>query len=185
MSDAPQKLTESPDVGDVLVSEDDIRKRVAELGAQITADYQGRPLLLIGVLKGAFMFMADLSRAIDLPLEVDFMAVSSYGNSTKSSGIVRIVKDLDLELDGRDVLVVEDILDTGLTLNYLRKNLLNRNPASLEVCAMFVREGRQAPETDLKYIGFEIPPTFVVGYGLDAGEQYRNVREIRAFEGSL
>lgn len=182
---APQELTKSPDVGDIIVSEDDIARRVLELGAQITADYEDKPLLLIGVLKGAFMFMADLTRAIDLRLEVDFMAVSSYGNSTKSSGIVRIVKDLDLELDGRDVLVVEDIIDSGLTLNYLRKNLLSRNPSSLEVCAMFVREGRQAPETDLKYIGFEIPPQFVVGYGLDAGERYRNVREIRSFEGTL
>ena len=183
--DSPRKLTDHPDVGEVLVSEEAIAARVAELGAQITADYEGKSLLLIGVLKGAFMFMADLSRAIDMPLEVDFMAVSSYGNSTKSSGVVRIVKDLDLELDGRDVLVVEDILDTGLTLNYLRKNLLNRNPASLEVCAMFIREGRQAPETDLKYVGFEIPPTFVIGYGLDAGERFRNVRAIRAFEGTL
>ena len=185
MPDSPRKLTDHPDVGEVLVSEEAIAARVAELGAQITADYEGKSLLLIGVLKGAFMFMADLSRAIDMPLEVDFMAVSSYGNSTKSSGVVRIVKDLDLELDGRDVLVVEDILDTGLTLNYLRKNLLNRNPASLEVCAMFIREGRQAPETDLKYVGFEIPPTFVIGYGLDAGERFRNVRAIRAFEGNL
>lgn len=186
MPQTPQSFTENnPDIGEVLVSEDDINRRVAELGAQITADYEGKSLLLIGVLKGAFMFMADLSRAIDMPVEVDFMAVSSYGNSTKSSGIVRIVKDLDLELDGRDVIVVEDIIDTGLTLNYLRKNLLSRNPASLAVGAMFAREGRQAPETDLKYIGFEIPPTFVVGYGLDAGQQYRNVREVRAFEGKL
>ncbi len=182
---ALQTISQNADIGEVLVSESAIASRVAELGQQITADYIGKQPLLIGVLKGAFVFMADLSRQIDLQVEVDFMAVSSYGNSTKSSGIVRIVKDLDLELDGRDVIIVEDIIDSGLTLNYLRKTLMTRRPASLEVCALFVREGRQLPETDLRYIGFEIPPTFVVGYGLDAGEQYRNLREIRSFEVNL
>ncbi len=186
MSDNPEsgalpQLTARDDIGEVIVSEADLTRRVAELGAEITRDYAGREPLLIGVLKGAFMFVADLSRAIDLPVQFDFMAVSSYGQSTKSSGVVRIIKDLDIDLAGRDVIVVEDILDSGLTLNYLTEVLLGRNPASLEVCALFVREGRQAPETDLRYIGFEIPPVFVVGYGLDAREQHRNLRDLRAF----
>ena len=181
---SPRGLLETPDLGAVLVSAEDLEKRILELGQQITADYQGRPPLLIGVLKGAFVFMADLSRAIDLPVEFDFMAVSSYGNSTKSSGIVRIVKDLDVELAGRDVIIVEDIVDSGLTLNYLRKNLLSRKPASLAVVTLLAREGRQAPETELEYIGFTVPPVFVVGYGLDVGERFRNLREIRAFEGT-
>lgn len=186
MSDNPEsgalpQLTARDDIGEVIVSEADLTRRVAELGAEITRDYAGREPLLIGVLKGAFMFVADLSRAIDLPVQFDFMAVSSYGQSTKSSGVVRIIKDLDIDLAGRDVIVVEDILDSGLTLNYLTDVLRGRNPASLEVCALFVREGRQAPETDLRYIGFEIPPVFVVGYGLDAREQHRNLRDLRAF----
>ncbi len=165
--------------GDIILSEAQIQTRVAELGAQITADYQGRRPLLLGVLKGAFVFMADLARAIDLPVEVDFMAVSSYGSATKTSGIVRIVKDLDIELQNRHVLIVEDIIDSGLTLNYLRRTLAARNPASLDVCALLIRSGRQAPDVDLKYIGFEIPPDFVVGYGLDAGEVGRNYRDVR------
>jgi hypoxanthine phosphoribosyltransferase len=175
----------SDDFGKVILSEQQIADRIAELGQQITDDYAGRAPLLVGVLKGAFMFMADLSRAIDLPVEFDFMAVSSYGNSTKSSGVVRIVKDLDLELAGRDVIVVEDIIDSGLTLNYLRKNLQSRGPASLEVCALLLREGRQAADTDIKYSGFTIPPTFVVGYGLDVAERYRNLRDIREFAGEI
>lgn len=175
----------SSDFGDVILTEQEIADKVAELGQRITDDYAGRKPLLVGVLKGAFMFMADLSRAIDLPVEFDFMAVSSYGNSTKSSGVVRIVKDLDLELAGRDVIVVEDIIDSGLTLNYLRKNLQSRGPASLEVCALLLREGRQSADTDIKYPGFTIPPTFVVGYGLDVGERYRNLRDIREFAGEI
>jgi hypoxanthine phosphoribosyltransferase len=167
--------------GDIILSEEEIRVRVSELGAQITADYQGRRPLLLGVLKGAFVFMADLAREIDLRVEVDFMAVSSYGSATKTSGIVRIVKDLDSELEGRHVLIVEDIIDSGLTLNYLRRTLAARNPASLEVCALLIRSGRQAPDVDLKYIGFEIPPDFVVGYGLDAGEVGRNFRDVRTW----
>ena len=146
-----------------------------ELGEQITRDYEGRELLLIGVLKGAFVLMADLSRHIRLPLEVDFMAVASYGAATKTSGVVRILKDLDHDLEGRDVLLIEDIVDSGLTLNYLLKNLRGRKPASLEVCALLKKTGIQRVHLDVKYVGFEIPPDFVVGYGLDFAERFRNV----------
>ena len=162
-------------LGDVVVGEDQIRTRIAELGAQISADYAADPPLLVGVLKGAFVFMADLARAIRLPVEIDFMAVSSYGASTRSSGVVRIVKDLDIDLAGRRVILVEDIVDSGLTLTYLRRNLLAREPASLDVCALFVRQGNQKTEEELRYIGFEIPPAFVLGYGLDVAERYRNL----------
>src|SRR3954452_5034601 len=169
-------------LGKVVVNEDELQLRIAELGAEITRDYAGRPPLLVGVLKGAFMFMSDLARAIDLPVEFDFMAVSSYGSSTKTSGGVRIVKDLDLDLSGRHVLVVEDIVDSGLTLSYLRRNLMARGPASLEVCALLVREGLQRTDPDLKYVGFRIPPAFVVGYGLDLAERYRNLPYICVYE---
>ena len=169
--------------GDVLLSREQLQKRIAELGAQITRDYEGKAPLLICVLKGAFVFMADLSRAIDLPVEVDFMAVSSYGNSTKTSGVVRIVKDLEIDLAGRDVIVVEDIIDSGLTLSYLRKNLESRGPASLEVCALLVRAGRQAGDLGLKYVGFEIPPEFVIGFGLDVAERYRNLPFLARYKG--
>jgi hypoxanthine phosphoribosyltransferase len=162
-------------IGETLLSEEQMRQRVAELGEAITRDYAGRAPLLVCVLKGAFVFMADLARAIELPVEFDFMAVSSYGNSTKTSGVVRIVKDLDIDLAGRDVIVVEDIIDSGLTLSYLRKNLQSRGPASLEVCALLVRTGRQESEIGLKYVGFEIPPDFVIGYGLDVAERWRNL----------
>jgi hypoxanthine phosphoribosyltransferase len=162
-------------LGQVVVTEEQLRSRVAELGAEITADYAGRAPLLVGVLKGAFMFMADLARAIDLPVEFDFMAVSSYGSATKTSGVVRIVKDLDLDLTDRHVLLVEDIVDSGLTLSYLRRNLAARNPASLAVCALLVKEGLQREDPDLRYVGFRIPPEFVVGYGLDLRERYRNL----------
>ncbi|HTN78523.1 MAG TPA: hypoxanthine phosphoribosyltransferase [Acidimicrobiales bacterium] len=174
----------NPDLGQVLVSEADLAQRVAQLGAQITTDYAGRDPLLVGVLKGAFVFMSDLARAITIPVEFDFMAVSSYGSSTRTSGVVRIVKDLDLDLAGRHVLLVEDIVDSGLTLSYLRKNLLARNPASLAVCALLVRDELVIDESDLTYIGFRIPPQWVVGYGLDAGERYRNLREVRSFTGA-
>jgi hypoxanthine phosphoribosyltransferase len=170
-----------PHIGDVVVGADQLRERIAELGAEITADYAGRAPLLVGVLKGAFMFMADLAREIDLPVEFDFMAVSSYGNATRSSGVVRIVKDLDLDLTGRHVLIVEDIIDSGLTLAYLRKNLLARNPSSVEVCALLVREGLQAKDPDLRYVGFRIPPDFVVGYGLDVSDRYRNLPYIASY----
>jgi hypoxanthine phosphoribosyltransferase len=180
----PPPHDENPELGELIVSEDELRERISQLGKQITADYAGRPPLLVGVLKGAFVFMSDLARAIDLPVEFDFMAVSSYGSATKTSGVVRIVKDLDLDLMGRDVLLVEDIVDSGLTLAYLRRNLLARNPASLEVCALLVRDGNAASsasggasqtDLDLKYVGFRIPPAFVVGYGLDVAERHRNL----------
>jgi len=176
-------MPEPAHLGEVVVSEDDLQQRIAELGSEITGDYAGRPPLLVGVLKGAFVFMSDLARAINLPVEFDFMAVSSYGSATKTSGVVRIVKDLDIDLTGRHVLVVEDIIDSGLTLNYLRRNLAARSPASLEVCALLVRDGRQKDELDLRYVGFVIPPDFVVGYGLDVAERYRNLPYVCTYLG--
>ena len=164
-----------PELGRIVVSEDELQGRVAALGKEITADYADRPPLLVGVLKGAFLFMSDLARRIDLPVELDFMAVSSYGSATKTSGVVRIIKDLDTDLTDRHVLIVEDIVDSGLTLAYLRKNLAARNPASLEVCSLLVKEGLQKVDPDLRYVGFRIPPVFVVGYGLDVDERYRNL----------
>ena len=174
-----------PLLGPVVVAEAQLQGRIAELGRQITSDYSGRAPLLIGVLKGAFVFMSDLARHIRLPVECDFMAVSSYGSATKTSGVVRIVKDLDLDLSGRHVLVVEDIVDSGLTLSYLRRNLLARHPASLEVCALLVKEGLQRVDPDLRYVGFRIPPDFVVGYGLDVGERYRNLRDVYVYLGAV
>jgi hypoxanthine phosphoribosyltransferase len=162
-------------LGRLVVGSDDIQRKVAELGARITKDYEGRPPLLVGVLKGAFIFMGDLARAIDLPIDVDFMAISSYGSATQTSGVVRIVKDLDADLTGRHVLIVEDIVDSGLTLAFLRRNLLARHPASLAVCALLVKSGLQRVDPDLAYVGFDIPPEFVVGYGLDVAERYRNL----------
>jgi hypoxanthine phosphoribosyltransferase len=170
-------------IGDALLSEEQIRERIAELGADIARDYAGKEPILVAVLKGAFIFMADLARAVQIPLEVDFMAVSSYGASTRSSGVVRIVKDLDIDLHGRHVIIVEDIVDSGLTLRYLRKTLESRGTASLEVCALLVREGNQQAELDLRYIGFRIPPAFVIGYGLDVAERYRNLPNIAVYEG--
>jgi hypoxanthine phosphoribosyltransferase len=169
-------------LGRVVVTEEALQARVRELGEEITRDYAGRAPLLVGVLKGAFVFMADLARCIQLPVEFDFMAVSSYGSSTRTSGVVRIVKDLDLDLTDRDVIVVEDIIDSGLTLAYLRRNLHARNPASLEVCALLVKEGLQRDDPDLRYVGFRIPPDFVVGYGLDVGETYRNLPYVAVYE---
>ncbi|MCU1453891.1 MAG: hypoxanthine phosphoribosyltransferase [Acidimicrobiales bacterium] len=184
MDEGTRHLFDDPLIGDVIVSEARLKARISELGAQITADYAGRAPLLVGVLKGAFMFMADLAREIALPVEFDFMAVSSYGSATKSSGVVRIVKDLDLDLSGRDVLLVEDIIDSGLTLAYLRKNLLARHPASVEVCALLLREGLQKHDPDLRYVGFSIPPDFVIGYGLDVAERYRNLPYIASYKGT-
>jgi hypoxanthine phosphoribosyltransferase len=178
-----QHLIDSPDLGEVVVEAATLQARVAELGAEITRDYAGRAPLLIGVLKGAAMFMTDLARQIALPLEIDFMAVSSYGNATRTSGVVRIVKDLDIDLTGRDVIIVEDIVDSGLTLSYLRRTLAARGAASLEVCALLVREGLQKTDEDLRYVGFRIPPKFVVGYGLDFAEKYRNLPYVCVFEG--
>lgn len=176
---------DDPDVGPVVCSAEEIAARVAELGAQISSDHRDceRPLVLVGVLKGAFVFLSDLARAIDLPIEVDFMAVASYGGATRSSGVVRIVKDLDVDLTGRDVVLVEDIIDSGLTLRYLRKNLEARNPASLQVCALLVREGLQAADPELRYEGFTIPPEFVIGYGLDVDERYRNLPDVHTYLG--
>jgi len=177
------RLQDGDEVGEVIVPEADLQRRIAELGAAITADYAGRPPLLVGVLKGAFMFMSDLSRAIALPSEVDFMAVSSYGSATRTSGVVRIVKDLDVDLVDRHVLVVEDIVDSGLTLSYLQRYLLARQPASLEVCALLVKEGQQRTAVDLRYVGFTIPADFVIGYGLDVAERYRNLSAIHVYDG--
>ena len=163
------------DIEKVLISADEIQGKLAEMGSRITQDYAGSSLLLVGVLKGAFVVMADLARYVHLPLEFDFMAVSSYGAATKTSGVVRILKDLDHELEGRDVLLVEDIVDSGLTLKYLLKNLAARKPASLEVAALLRKQGIQQVELDLRYVGFDIPNEFVVGYGLDFAEKYRNL----------
>ena len=179
----PAHLFQSPDLGEVVVDAATLQARVVELGAEITRDYAGRSPLLIGVLKGAAMFMTDLARAVALPLEIDFMAVSSYGNATRTSGVVRIVKDLDIDLTGRDVLIVEDIVDSGLTLSYLRRTLAARGASTLEVCALLVREGLQKTDEDLRYVGFRIPPKFVVGYGLDYAEKYRNLPYVCVFEG--
>lgn len=164
-----------PAIERVLISKEQIQVKVAEMADRITADYAGKDLLLVGVLKGAFVIMADLSRRIRLPLQFDFMAVSSYGAATQTSGVVRILKDLDNEIEGRDVLVVEDIVDSGLTLSYLLRNLKTRRPASLEVCALMQKTEVQQVPLDIKYLAFEIPPVFVVGYGLDFGEQFRNL----------
>jgi tRNA(Ile)-lysidine synthase len=173
-----------PVVGPVLVSAEAIATRVEELGRQITADYADDPPLLVGVLKGAMTFMSDLCRAIELPVDVDFMAVSSYGSATRTSGVVRIVKDLDAELTGRRVLVVEDIIDSGLTLNYLRKYLQARRPTAVDVCALLVKEGEQRVDLDLRYVGFTIPSEFVVGYGLDVAERYRNLAGVHSYRGT-
>ena len=162
-------------VGEILIDEETLAARVAELGVEVSSDYQGRDLLLIGVLKGAVFFMADLMRHLTVPCEVDFMAISSYGDSTDSSGIVRILKDLDINIEGRDVLVVEDIIDSGLTLSYLMRNLESREPASLEVCALLTKPARREIDVLVRYVGFEIPNRFVVGYGLDFAERYRNL----------
>ncbi|MGH2675786.1 MAG: hypoxanthine phosphoribosyltransferase [Actinomycetota bacterium] len=163
------------DIDRILISGDEVQAKIRELGDRITEDYRGQDLLLVGVLKGAFVVMADLSRHIRLPLRFDFMAVSSYGASTKTSGVVRILKDLDHDIEGRQVLLVEDIVDSGLTLAYLLKNLRARKPATLEVCALMQKPEVQRVELDIKYKGFEIPPVFVVGYGLDFAEKYRNL----------
>ncbi|KWW98875.1 hypoxanthine phosphoribosyltransferase [Carbonactinospora thermoautotrophica] len=163
------------DLEKVLVTAEDIQRRVAELAAEIDRDYAGRDVLLVGVLKGAVMVMADLARALHLPAQMDWMAVSSYGSGTKSSGVVRILKDLDTDIAGRDVLVVEDIIDSGLTLSWLLANLNSRGPASVEVCAMFRKPDAIKVPLRVRYVGFDIPNEFVVGYGLDYAERYRNL----------
>ncbi|MEZ5098818.1 MAG: hypoxanthine phosphoribosyltransferase [Thermoleophilia bacterium] len=164
-----------PAIAEVLIDEDALARRVAELGAEISRDYAGQDLLLIGVLKGAIFFLSDLMRAIDVPCEVDFMAISSYGSATDSSGVVRILKDLDAPIEGRNVLVVEDIVDSGLTLSYLVRTLMARGPASLEVCALLTKPARRRIDVGCRYVGFEIPGRFVVGYGLDLAQRYRNL----------
>jgi hypoxanthine phosphoribosyltransferase len=162
-------------VGEILIDAERLQERIRELGEEITNDYAGRELLLVGVLKGAVFFMADLMRTIDVPCEIDFMAISSYGASTDSSGVVRILKDLDINIEGRHVLVIEDIIDSGLTLSYLVRNLESRAPASLAVCALLTKPDRREIEVDVRYTGFEIPNKFVIGYGLDFAERYRNL----------
>ena len=162
-------------VGEILIDADALRARIGELGEEVSAHYAGQDLLLIGVLKGAVFFMADLMRHLTVPCEVDFMAISSYGAQTDSSGVVRILKDLDINIEGRNVLVVEDIIDSGLTLSYLMRNLESREPASLEVCALLTKPERREIEVDVRYTGFEIPNRFVIGYGLDFAERYRNL----------
>src|SRR3989475_6451217 len=162
-------------VGEVLIEEAALKARIAELGEDISDYYEGRDLLLIGVLKGAVFFMADLMRHLTVPCEVDFMAISSYGAATDSSGVVRILKDLDINIEGRHVLVVEDIIDSGLTLSYLMRNLESREPASLEICALLTKPDRREIDVPVRYVGFEIPNRFVIGYGLDFAERYRNL----------
>jgi hypoxanthine phosphoribosyltransferase len=169
-------------IGEVLIDEAALRQRIEELGEEISTDYAGREVLLVGVLKGAVFFMADLMRQLSLPCEIDFMAISSYGEGTDSSGVVRILKDLDSNIRERHVLVLEDIIDTGLTLSYLMRNLGAREPASLEVCALLVKHGRRETDVPVKYVGFEIPNQFVVGYGLDYAERYRNLPHVAVLQ---
>jgi hypoxanthine phosphoribosyltransferase len=179
---ASEKCSETGEVGETLVLAEDLQARVRELAAAISSDYAERRLLLVCVLKGAVLFLSDLMRHIDIPVEVDFMAVASYGSATDSSGVVRILKDLDMPLEGRDVLIVEDIVDSGLTLQYLLRNLGSRDPASLEVCALLTKPSRRKVDLPVRYIGFEIPDRFVVGYGLDYAERYRNLSYVAALE---
>jgi hypoxanthine phosphoribosyltransferase len=162
-------------VGEILIEQEPLQARIAELGAEISREYEGRDLLLVGVLKGAVFFMADLMRELTIPCEIDFMAISSYGAATDSSGVVRILKDLDANIAGRDVLVVEDIIDSGLTLSYLMRSLKARKPASLEICALLTKPERREIDVPVKFVGFEIPNRFVIGYGLDFAERYRNL----------
>jgi hypoxanthine phosphoribosyltransferase len=172
-------------VGEVLIDEDRLQERIRELGRELSSDYAGRELLLVGVLKGAVFFMADLMRSLTVPCEIDFMAISSYGAQTDSSGVVRILKDLDINIEGRNVLVVEDIIDSGLTLSYLIRTLEAREPATLEVCALLTKPDRREIDVPVRYIGFEIPNRFVVGYGLDFAERYRNLPYVGVLDSEL
>jgi hypoxanthine phosphoribosyltransferase len=183
MSNASTELERG--VSEILIDEDALRARITELGEEISRDYTGREPLLIGVLKGAVFFMADLMRQLTIPCEVDFMAISSYGASTDSSGVVRILKDLDINIEGRDVLVVEDIIDSGLTLSYLMRNLESREPATLEICALMTKPERREIEVPVRYVGFEIPNRFVIGYGLDFDERYRNLPYVGVLDPDL
>jgi hypoxanthine phosphoribosyltransferase len=175
-------LDADPAIGEVLLSEEQLITRIGELGRELTRDYAGSAPLLVCVLRGAYVFLTDLARAVDLPVEIDFIAVSSYGATTRTSGVVRLVKDLDVDLHGRDVVLVEDIVDTGLTLRYLRRSLEARNPASLEVCALLARESADLEGLGVRYVGFTIPGDFVIGYGLDVAERYRNLRYIAVYK---
>ena len=176
-------MTRDESIGEILVQPDELEHRVRELGAEISRDYAGRDLLLIGVLKGAVFFLSDLMRQLAIPCEVDFMAVASYGSSTDSSGVVRILKDLDAPLEGRNVLIVEDIVDSGLTLQYLMRTLEARGPASIEVCALLTKPDRRKVDTPARYVGFEIPDKFAIGYGLDYAERYRNLPYVATLTG--
>jgi hypoxanthine phosphoribosyltransferase len=169
---------DDPAIGEVLVGTDELQRRVVDLGAEISRDYEGRDLVMICVLRGAVLFLADLLRHLTIPCEIDFMAVSSYGSQTDSSGVVRILKDLDSSIEGRHALIVEDIIDSGLTLQYLLRNLKARNPASLEACALLTKPERRRVELPIRYVGFEIPNRFVIGYGLDYAQRYRNLRYV-------
>ena len=173
----------SDPIGETLVEADRLAARVRELGEEISADYAGRDLLLVGVLKGAVFFLSDLMRHLEVPCEVDFMAVASYGSSTDSSGVVRILKDLDASIEGRDVLIVEDIVDSGLTLSYLLRTMRAREPRSLEVCALLTKPERRKVDLPIRYTGFEIPNRFVIGYGLDYGQKFRNLPFVAALRG--
>jgi hypoxanthine phosphoribosyltransferase len=170
-------------IGEILVQADELQHRIKEMAAEVSRDYADGDLLLIGVLKGAVFFLADLMRQLDIQCEVDFMAVASYGSSTDSSGVVRILKDLDAPLDGRDVLIVEDIVDSGLTLQYLMRTLEARGPRSLEVCALLTKPERRKVDAPARYVGFEIPDKFAIGYGLDYAERYRNLPYVAALTG--
>lgn len=169
-----------PNIGEILIQADELQARITQMGAQISKDYEGRELLLICVLKGAVLFVSDLMRSLTVPCEVDFMAVSSYGSATRSSGVVRIIKDLDVPIEGKHVLIVEDIIDSGLTLQYLLRNLSSREPASLEVCTLLAKPSRREVDVPVAYTGFELPDRFAVGYGLDLDERYRNLPHIAA-----
>jgi hypoxanthine phosphoribosyltransferase len=169
-------------IGEILVPAEDLERRVRELAKEVSRDYEGKDLVLIGVLKGAVFFLSDLMRQLEIPVEVDFMAVASYGSATKTSGVVRILKDLDASIDGRDVLIVEDIVDSGLTLQYLLRNLGARNPRSLEVCALLIKPERREVDLRTRYVGFEIPNRFAIGYGLDHAERYRNLPYVAALK---
>jgi hypoxanthine phosphoribosyltransferase len=175
-------MAEPQPIGEVLVDAEKLQRRVRELGEEVSDAYRGKELLLVGVLKGAVFFVADIMRGMDIPVEVDFMAVSSYGSATDSSGVVRILKDLDTAIEGRHVLIVEDIVDSGLTLQYLMRSLSARNPASLEVCALLTKPERRKVDLPIRFVGFEIPDRFAIGYGLDHAERYRNLPYVAALD---
>lgn len=167
-----------PQIGETLISSEQLKRRVTELAAEISRDYAGRDLVMIGILRGAILFIADLMRQLEIECEVDFMAVSSYGSATDSSGVVRILKDLDASIEGRDTLIVEDIIDSGLTLQYLMRSLKARSPKTLEACSLLTKPERRRVELPIRYVGFEIPDRFVIGYGLDHVQRYRNLDHI-------